>query len=93
MNLQEAKQTNTFGIKYLSKGHNGRRYAIKIEIGCVNGKHGKMEYFYEGNDYELAVWFANKVNKLITEGGHTKALDWREYDMAEEVREWQTRRK
>ncbi len=86
--MKQPKATNTSGIRYLSKGHNGRKYAVKIEIGCVGGKHGKMEYFYEGNDYDLAVWFANKVNQLISKGGHTAALDWREYDMTEEVSEW-----
>ena len=33
-------------------------------------------------------WCIVQLNKLISEGGHTKALDWREYDMAEEVYEW-----
>lgn len=93
MKLQEAKRTNTFGVKYLSKGRYGKKYAVKIEIGCVNGKHGLMEYFYEGNDYDLGIWFANRVNELITKGGHTMALDWREYDMFEEMKEWQAKRK
>lgn len=88
--MQKPKQTNTFGVKYLSKGRNGRKYAVKIEIGCANGL---MEYFYEGNDYELAVWFANKVNELITKGGYTEALNWRDYGMFEEMKEWQAKKK
>lgn len=93
--MQEAKRTNSFGIRYLSKGRYryGKLYAVKIEVGCANGKHGLMVHFYEGSDYELAVWFANRVNELISKGGHAMALDWREHDMFEEMKEWQAKRK
>ena len=49
----EPRSNNIEQIRYLSRGHYGRRYAVKIEIGCQGGKHGKMEYFYEGNDFEF----------------------------------------
>lgn len=78
----EAKVTNTFGIRYLSKGRPGKgSYAVKIEIGCSKGKHGKQEYFYEGNDFNLAKAIALKVQELMKKGGPTKALDWKDYDM------------
>lgn len=87
--MKQPRATNTYGIRYLNKGNRGKKYVVKIEIGCVGGKHGKMEYFYVGDDYDLAVWFANKVNQLISKGGHTAALEWKDYDMAREVSEWQ----
>lgn len=78
----KAKETNTFGIRYLSKGRPGKgRYSVKIEIGCSNGRHGKQEYFYEGNDYELAKAIALKVQSLMRQGGVVKALSWKDYDM------------
>lgn len=78
----KAKSTNTFGIRYLSKGRPGRGlYAVKIEIACAGNKHGKMEHLYEGNDFELAKAIAEKVQKLMVLGGATKVLDWKDYDM------------
>ena len=78
----KAKVTNTFGIKYLSQGRPGRgRYSVKLEIGCSRGRHGKQEYFYEGNDYALAKAIALKVQSLMATGGVTKALEWKDYDM------------
>ena len=81
----EAKVTNTFGIKYLSKGRPGKGlYAVKLEIACSGGKHGKYEYFYEGNDFELAKAIALKVQQLMGSGGkigQTKALEWKDFDM------------
>lgn len=80
---------SVFGIKYLSRGRPAKGlYSVKIEIGCHSGKHGKTEYFYEGNNYDLAVKIANKVNQLMIEGGQSKALEWKDYDMNEEVKEW-----
>lgn len=83
----EPKATNTFGIKYLSQGRPGRgRYAVKIEVACEGGRHGKHEYFYEGNDFELAKDIALKVQEFMRYGGkigQTKALEWKDYDMDE----------
>lgn len=82
MSGMKTKSNNTFGVKYLSKGRPGRGlYAVKIEIACAKGKHGKMEHLYEGNDFELAKALAEKVQKLMASGGATKVLDWRDYDM------------
>ena len=78
----KAKLSNTLGIKYLSKGRPGRGlYAVKIEIGCINGRHGKMEYLYEGNDKELATKLALKVQDLMRSGGATKVLEFKDYDL------------
>lgn len=80
----KAKSTNTFGIKYLSKGRPGKGlYAVKIEIACQGGKHGKHEYFYEGNNLELAKEIALRVQALMAQGGQTKALDWKDNEMDE----------
>lgn len=87
--MKKAKVNNESGIRYLSKARPGHGlYAVKIEIACVNGRHGKIEYFYEGNDKALATKIANKVNELMCIGGATKALDWKDYDM-EEWLKWQ----
>lgn len=83
------KANNISGIRYLSKGRPGKGlYAVKIEIGCVNGKHGKMEYFYEGNNATLAEAIANQVNCLMESGGATKALEWKDYEMEEWLQRW-----
>lgn len=79
---ERPKSTNTHGIRYLSKGRPGRGlYAVKIEIGCKNGRHGKYEYLYEGNDLKLAEAIALKVQKLMKTGGATKVLEFKDYDM------------
>lgn len=78
----KARTTNSFGIRYLSKGRPGRGlYAVKIEIACVNNKHGKYEYLYEGNNLELAKALALKVQSLMESGGATKVLEFKDYDM------------
>lgn len=78
----KAKSSNTFDIKYLSKGRPGRGlYAVKIEIGCANGKHGKMEYLYEGNDFDLAKKLALKTQELMQIGGTANVLEFKDYDM------------
>lgn len=80
--LQKPKSNSTTGIRYLSKGRPGRGlYAVKIEIGCVNGRHGKMEYLYEGNDKELAIKLALKVQDLMRGGGATRVLEFKDYDL------------
>ena len=82
MSGMKAKSTNTFGIKYLSKGRPGRGlYAVKFEYGCINGKHGKYEYLYEGNDFDLAKKLALKTQELMQIGGATKVLEFKDYDM------------
>lgn len=68
------------GIKHLTRGRT-TLYDVKFEIGCGNGKRGKTHHFYEGNNKELAIKIANKVNKLIEIGGKTKALDWYDNEM------------
>lgn len=78
----KAKINNSFGIKYLSKGRPGRGlYAVKIEIACSNGKHGKMEYLYEGNNFKLAEALALKVQSLMKSGGAAKVLEFKDYDI------------
>ena len=73
MSGMKAKSTNTFGIRYLSKGRPGKGlYAVKFEYGCINGKHGKYEYLYEGNDFNLAKKLALKTQELMQIGGATK---------------------
>jgi len=89
--MMEPRSNNIEQIRYLSRGHYGRRYAVKIEIGCQGGKHGKMEYFYEGNDFEFAKKMANRINELIERGGHARALQWRDFEMEEEVKQWQAK--
>lgn len=82
MTKAKPKSTNTFGVRYLSKGRPGRGlYAVKIEIAAVNSYHGKMEYFYEGNDREYAEALANKVNELISSGGKIAALNFKDYEL------------
>lgn len=81
---------SSFGVKYLSKGRPGRGfYAVKIEIGCYGGRHGKTEYLYEGNNFELAKALAIKVNSLMRSGGATKVLEFKDYDMEGWIFAWQ----
>mgnify|MGYP001353069014 CR=1 FL=1 len=90
----KAKSSNTFGIKYLSEGRPGRGlYAVKIEIGCVNGKHGKMEYLYEGNDFDLAKKLALKTQELMQIGGATNVLEFKDYDMEDWLKELKSKYK
>ena len=82
MNGMKAKSTNTFGIRYLSKGRPGKSlYAVKFEYGCANGKHGKYEYLYEGNDFNLAKRQALKTQELMQIGGATNVLEFKDYDV------------
>lgn len=41
--MKKAKVNNESGIRYLSKAKPGHGlYAVKIEIACINGRHGKI---------------------------------------------------
>lgn len=87
--MNEPRSMNTFGIKYLSKGRPGNGlYAVKIEVGCVNGKHGRMEYLYEGNDKRLAEALAYKAQELMAAGGTSKVLEFKDYELDEWVKRY-----
>lgn len=66
--MRPPKVTNSNGVRFLHNGPSCYAFAVKIEIGCKYGKHGKTRYIYIGDDKDMAIEAANEVNEMLDSG-------------------------
>ena len=66
--MRPPKITNSHGVRFLHNGPSCYTFAVKIEIGCKNGKHGKTRYVYIGNDIDVAIKAADELNEMLESG-------------------------
>lgn len=66
--MMPPRKDNTNGVRFLHKGPTGYAFAVKLEVGCKYGQHGKTRNIYIGNDKDTAIKAANEINGLLQSG-------------------------